>query len=72
MEIAVKIRSIRQKSLLSQQNFAQALGVSFCTVNRWETGRTKPAYKALKIIDEFCKANNIEVDVSKELLEGNK
>ena len=28
--------------------------------------------KALKIIDEFCKANNIEVDVSKELMEENK
>lgn len=34
-----EIKTIRQKSLLSQEAFAQALGVSFTTVNRWETGK---------------------------------
>ncbi|MBQ8417943.1 MAG: helix-turn-helix domain-containing protein [Phascolarctobacterium sp.] len=72
MEIGVKIRNIRQQSLLSQQDFAQILGVSFCTVNRWETGKTKPAYRALKTLNEFCRANNIEFNVIKELMEENK
>ena len=29
---------------MSQEAFAQALGVSFTTVNRWETGKSKPIH----------------------------
>ena len=54
-------------SLMSQEAFAQALGVSFTTVNRWETGKSKPSYKALKMISEYCKANSIPFDVSKKI-----
>lgn len=62
------IKVIRQKSLLSQEAFAQILGVSFTTVNRWETGKSKPSYKTMKLIDDFCKSNNIDFDISKELV----
>lgn len=63
------IKIIRQKSLLSQEAFAQILGVSFTTVNRWETGKSKPSYKTMKLIDDYCKANKIDFDISKQLLE---
>ena len=42
------IREIRQKCFLSQEAFAKELGVSFATVNRWESGKTKPTYKTMK------------------------
>ncbi len=63
------IRVIRQRSLLSQEAFAQELGVSFTTVNRWESGKSKPSYKAMKQIDDYCKAHGFDFDISKELME---
>lgn len=68
MSFSNDIKIIRQKSLLSQEAFAQILGVSFTTVNRWETGKSKPSYKTMKLIDDFCKSNNIDFDISKELV----
>ena len=68
MSFSKDIKVIRQKSLLSQEAFAQILGVSFTTVNRWETGKSKPSYKTMKLIDDFCKLNNIDFDICKELV----
>ncbi|MBE6859299.1 MAG: helix-turn-helix transcriptional regulator [Ruminococcus sp.] len=70
MNFSENIKFIRQKSLLSQEALAKELGVSFATVNRWESGKTKPAYKTMKLIDEYCRRNNIDFDISKELTEG--
>ena len=68
MSFDVEIKKVRQNAFLSQQDFAKELGVSFSTVNRWETGKTRPTYKAMKAIDDFCKKNSISFDI-KELLE---
>ena len=70
MSFSEDIKTVRQMSLMSQEAFAQALGVSFTTVNRWETGKSIPSYKALKMISEYCKANCIPFDVSKKIMEG--
>ncbi len=69
MSFSNDIKVIRQKSLLSQEAFAQILGVSFTTVNRWETGKSKPSYKTMKLIDDYCKSKGIDFDISKEILE---
>ena len=63
------IREIRQKCFLSQEAFAKELGVSFATVNRWESGKTKPTYKTMKLIDDFSRSRKIEFDVRHELEE---
>ena len=63
------IKVIRQKCFLSQEAFAKELGVSFATVNRWESGKTKPTYKTMKLIDDFCKRQNIDFDIRHELAE---
>lgn len=65
MSFSNDIKVIRQKSLLSQEAFAQALGVSFTTVNRWESGKSKPSYKTMKLIDDYCKENGIDFDITK-------
>ena len=62
MNFAEDIKKIRKACLLSQEDFAKELGVSFATVNRWETGKTKPKYKALRTIKEYCKKNNIKFE----------
>lgn len=52
---------------MTQEDFAKEIGVSFATVNRWETGKTKPTIKAMKLIDEYCKKNNIDFNVGEEV-----
>lgn len=39
------IKSLREKMTLSQTEFAKVLGVSFASVNRWETGKHEPTIK---------------------------
>ena len=63
------IKIIRQNSLLSQEEFAQVLGVFFSTVNRWETDKSKSSYKTMKLIDNYYKAKRIDFDISKKILE---
>ena len=60
MSFAEDIKKTRQELLLSQAEFAKELGVSFATVNRWESGKNKPTYKTLRLIDEYCKNNKIK------------
>lgn len=62
------IKIIRHKCLMSQREFADALGVSFATVNRWESGKSKPNFKTMKLINNFCEAHGIDFDVSKQLM----
>ena len=42
-----KLREIRKKLSLGQEELASRLGVSFATVNRWENGKTsiRKSYK---------------------------
>ena len=42
------VREIRKQSLLSQQDFANALGVSFSSVNCWENNKAMLGYQAHK------------------------
>lgn len=69
MKFADEIKELRHKCLLSQVDFAKEIGVSFSTVNRWETGKFKPNYKTLKRIDVYCKNNSIDFACSKLIQE---
>lgn len=42
MSLGNDIKLLRQRCLLSQQDFAKELGVSFATINRIESGKSKP------------------------------
>jgi len=64
MSFSKEIKELRQHCLLSQEAFAKEIGVSFATVNRWETGKTQPKYKALRQITDYCKKNKLEFDVA--------
>ena len=67
MGFSEDIKRIRRKAFLSQEEFAKEVGVSFATVNRWETGKAKPTLKNMKLIDEYCKRNSIEFDICEEI-----
>jgi len=64
-DLASLVRETRQRLELSQTKFAQKLGVSFQSVNRWENGRTKPLPIALKQIEHLLHQMG---DTGKDLL----
>lgn len=65
MDFASAIKKLRKNCLMSQSDFAEALGVAFSTVNRWENGKSMPNFKAMKVIDEFCQKQNLDFDIRK-------
>ncbi len=71
MSVSDEIKNIRRKCLLSQTEFAEAIGVSFSTVNRWENEKVIPNYQALKKIKKFCEKNNISFEVDLKAWEKN-
>ena len=59
MQLAEILRITRQKAFMSQEEFANELNVSVSTINRWETGKSKPNLSALKGIKIFCGKHNL-------------
>lgn len=55
----VIIKNIRSQLNVSQTEFAELLGVTFATVNRWENGRAIPNKLAQTRIFEICQEKNI-------------
>lgn len=56
------IKAVRQMTGLGQQDFADALGVSFTSVNRWENGHSVPNHMAQSRIYDFCRAKGIPLE----------
>jgi DNA-binding transcriptional regulator YiaG len=54
-DLARKIRNLRSKLGLTQERFAAKVGVTFSTVNRWESGKSKPSPLAMRQIEELMK-----------------
>lgn len=56
--LARKIRELRSKLELTQEQFAAKVGVTFSTVNRWESGKSKPSPLAMRSFEELNDAIN--------------
>lgn len=55
----VRIAMLRHSKKLSQQKFADALGVDRVMVGYWETGRSYPSYKYIK---QMCEVFGVSAD----------
>ena len=55
------MKQIRAFLNISQTEFAEHLGVSFATVNRWENGRAIPNKLVQSKIYDFCRAKSVPV-----------
>ena len=55
------IKYIRDHLALSQADFAEKLGVTFATVNRWENGRAIPTKLAQAKLYDYCKEQGVPV-----------
>ena len=51
--LVARLRLLRTRLGLSQEQLARQLGVSFATVNRWESGRSRPSVRARAAIAEL-------------------
>jgi non-specific serine/threonine protein kinase len=51
--LAARLRLLRTRLGLSQEQLARRLGVSFATVNRWESGRSRPSARASLALAEL-------------------
>ena len=57
------IKRIRTKLLMTQGEFARAVGVSFSTVQSWEQEVNHPNFKSMRKILAFCKKKKINIDI---------
>ncbi len=62
MNLPNEIKIIRQKAFLTQEAFAKELQVAYTTVNRWESGKSRPSISAMKQIKQFCELHSIPFD----------
>jgi putative transcriptional regulator len=62
-EVARLVKDLREMLQLSQQQFANELGVTFATLNRWENGHANPSPLAMKQIgqrlDQVCNSPDV-------------
>lgn len=56
------VKELRDKLIMTQKEFADLLGVSFASVNRWETGLNKPTTEAKRKIVKLCKDNFVVLE----------
>lgn len=61
MEYKILIKTLRERLVMSQSEFAEFLGVSFTSVNRWENGHNEPTFKVKRKILKLCNDNGIKV-----------
>lgn len=55
--IPEEIQEIRRKLCVSQEKFAQLLGTTVVTVNRWENGRAVPSRLYIKELKQLRDSN---------------
>ncbi len=60
MSFAEQVKYVRAVLLVSQTELAKMIGVSFPTLNRWETGKLEPSFLNRKKFEAFCKENNFD------------
>lgn len=61
MRFSEKVKTVRAKLMLTQKELAKELGVSFATVNRWESQGIEPQFLTMQKFERFCEEHNIHL-----------
>ncbi len=56
------IKELRNKMIISQVELSKLLGVSFATVNRWETGKHIPTIKVKRLLKPYFEEYGININ----------
>ncbi len=62
MDFKKIVKELRTKLIMTQEEFATLLGVSFASINRWETGKHEPTIKIKRKIVELCEEIKVAVE----------
>lgn len=62
MTFSEQVKSVRATLLLSQEQLAEKLGVSYVTVSRWESKGIEPSFLTKAKFNRFCEENGIVFD----------
>lgn len=57
---AKKIKEIRENLKMTQQEFAEKIGVALSSVANWESGRSNPSKLAVQSIKELLNIKGID------------
>ena len=55
------VKKVRKQLNYTQKELADALDVSYATVNRWENNQVLPSKLAVKSFLDFCENNFIDI-----------
>lgn len=61
MDYKKLVKKLREKLIITQTELAELLGVSFASINRWETGKHEPTTKVKRKIVNLCKENGVDL-----------
>ena len=67
MTFAEKVKFVRMKLYISQAQLAKEIGVSFATVNRWESKGYEPQLASVGRFNDFCEKHGIEFNDTNDL-----
>jgi len=59
MSFSEIVKTVRVQLMLTQEQLAHDLNISFSTINRWENGRTTPSKLAKMQLMEYCRQKNV-------------
>lgn len=62
MKYSEAIKKLRLKMCLTQTEFGELFGVTFGTVNRWESDTYEPTMKIKRLMMPYLEKYNIEVE----------
>lgn len=62
MDLAKKVKELRNKMFIIQMELGEMLGISLSTVNRWEMGMYEPTMKMKRRLNELFKENKINLE----------
>lgn len=66
MKFSDQVKTVRKQLGMSQKQLADALNVSFATINRWENDRVIPSNLAQKSFIDFCENTFISISELQE------
>lgn len=62
MEFKEKVKHVRARLFITQEQLAKELGCAFSTVNRWEKGKKPPSFILEEKFKKFCADNEIKFE----------
>ena len=62
MDFKNKVKAVRARLFITQEQLAKELGCTVITVNRWENGKKPPSFILEEKFKKFCADNDIKFE----------